>query len=96
MGYRSFNLKIVPNDRPNDDGRWVQRVVPDEWPGDDKAQAHMLRAVPDFNTEPMPGYHVVEIEETKPGPSDQPGSMREMAGLPASEYDLPQPGYGMR
>lgn len=35
--YRQFHLKVVPDDRPDSDGRWIERVVPDVWPGDDKA-----------------------------------------------------------
>jgi hypothetical protein len=93
--YRLFSLKIVPDDKPNSNGRWIERVVPDEWPGDDRAQSHMLREPPNYDYVPAPGFHVVAIEEARPGPCDQPGSMREMAGLPAGEFDAP-PAPGMR
>lgn len=73
--YRLFHLKIVPDDRPNADGRWIERVVPDTWPGDDKAQPHMLKEPPVHDTVPLPGYHIVQIEEATPGPSNQPGLM---------------------
>jgi len=97
MGFRQFQIKIVRHDRPDDEGRWIERVVPDEWPGDDKAGSHMLRTPPEYDAEIMPGYHAVQIVEVQPAPPDQPGSMREMAGLPAGDFDLPQPGgYRMR
>jgi len=89
MGYRLFHLKVVPSDQPNSEGWWIERVVPDEWPGDDRAQKHMLRTPPDYDYEPSPGCHVVGIREAAPGPADQPGSMREMAGLEAGEFDDP-------
>ena len=96
-GYRLFHLKVVPDDAPNDPGRWIERVVPDVWPGDDRAQPHMLRSPPDHDYKPSPGTHVVAIQEAKHGPSDQPGSMREAAGLPAGDLDEPPaPSLGMR
>lgn len=97
MNYRLFHLHIVPSDRPNSEGRWIQRVVPDEWPGDDRAQKDMLPTPPDYDYVPSPGFHVVSIKEVAPAPSDQPGSMREMAGFEAGEYDdPPEPAFGMR
>jgi hypothetical protein len=97
MAYRLFHLKVVPNDRPNSDGRWIERVVPDEWPGDDHAQEHMLRAAPGYDYVPSPGFHVVAISEASPGPADQPGSMREMAGFAAGEFAPAQDtSFGMR
>lgn len=72
MGYRQFHLKIVPDGQPNHEGRWIGRAVPDEWPGDDKAQSHMLKTVPDFDYVPFPGFHVAQIRESIPGPSYQP------------------------
>lgn len=63
MGYRLFHLKVVPDDQPDSDGRWIERVVPDEWPGDDRAQPNMMQTPPDFSYVPSPGYHVVSFEE---------------------------------
>lgn len=97
MSYRLFHLHVVRNDSPDSPGHWIARVVPDEWPGDDRAQSHMLRTPPGYDYAPSPNEHVVAIREAAPGPSDQPGSMREMAGFKAGEYDdPPQPTYGMR
>ncbi len=73
--YRRFHLKIVPDGRPDSDGQWIERVVPDEWPGDDKAQSHMLKTVPDYDTVPLKGFQIVNIREATPGPSNQPGFM---------------------
>jgi hypothetical protein len=97
MSYREFQMKVVRNDRPNEEGYWTSRIVPDVWPGDDKAQENMLREPPDCYYEPEPGYHVVSITEIEPGPSDQPGSMREMAGFEAGNFDnQPEPPMGKR
>jgi hypothetical protein len=87
MGYRLFHLKVVPDAYPNAEGRWVARVVPDVWPGDDLAQSHMLKEEPDYDTVPGPGLHVVAIQEVEPGPSDQPGTMWEGAGFPNGNFD---------
>ena len=31
MGFRQFQIKIVAHDHPNDEGRWLERVVPTPW-----------------------------------------------------------------
>ena len=77
MGYRQFDLKIVADDNPNGRGHWIRRVVPDRWPGDGVAQPDMMRSPPDYNTVPVPGFHVVQIIQSNPGPSDQPGTMHQ-------------------
>jgi len=93
--FRLFRIQVVPESRPNDDGFWIERVVPDEWPGDGKAQPHMLKSLPGHDDELIKGHRTVQIVEADPGPLDQPGSMREMAGIPAGDFELP-PTFGMR
>lgn len=54
-----YDLKIVPNDRPNADGKWITEDVPAAFAG---------KAVYAFV--PRPGYHVVQY---KPVPALQDG-----------------------
>lgn len=35
----------------------------------------MLRSVPDYDTATLKGFHIVNIREVNPGPSNQPGFM---------------------
>ena len=75
MSYRLFQLHVVPDAQPNSEGHWIERVVPAEWPGDEAAQPHMLPEPPTNDYVPMPGFHVVAIQEVTPGPANQPGTM---------------------
>jgi hypothetical protein len=61
--YREFHCKIVRDELPNEEGRWVSYIVKE---GED---------IPTYDTIIRNGCHIVALREIKPGPSDQPGFM---------------------
>ena len=77
MKFRKFIVKIVADNQPNSEGYWADYIVPDVWPGDDLAEANMLRDVPNYCFIPYVGAHVVSISEFKEIPKHQPGTMYE-------------------
>jgi hypothetical protein len=68
-------MKIAKKDDPNHEGFWISKIVPNIWPGDDKAQSHMLRTPPDYDYQ-EPAFDILSIVEIKPGPSDLPGTLQ--------------------